>query len=139
MIATVLVTLLNLAPDVPANGPPPRPERLYHVGGGYYRHHNDEFVDIGDQLFLTYDDANAYARRVSRRYPNATVVLDRIVSYDDGPGAIRVGVALTEADLLEWYQRGHMYMRTAPDSRECGDADVVRWHVMDRLCEGALQ
>jgi len=127
----------------------------YSVGGCLMHLDGDEPVmdecDSFDRMFRTYDEARAYARTISRDHPNhhdnswhghgpepwgwrSTFSIMRIVSYDIEPGAIAVGVPLTENDLVEDWENGHIDMRIAPPSRRCGSPQVVRWHVMNRIC-----
>lgn len=144
---------LGPAPYAEVRGPEPI-IKPYSVGGCLTHVENEEQLyddcDSFDRLFLTYDEARTYARTVSLAHPNhgdswrrrgpepwgwrSSFSIMRIVSYEIEPWAIAVGVPLTEDDLVEDWENGHIDMRIAPPSRRCGSPQVVRWHVMNRIC-----
>lgn len=154
-LSTVFVTLAAIASlGQSAHTAPAEPGIPYSVGGCLFHYASDEPVyddcDSFDGMFRTYAEARAYAQRVTHEHPNhgdswhgrgpepvawrSQFSVMRIVSYDIEPGAIAVGVPLAEDDLVEDWENGRIHMRLAPPSRRCGSAQVVRWHIMHRLC-----
>jgi hypothetical protein len=152
LVAFAALTCLGQA----AHTAPIEPEPIgipYSVGGCTIHLVRGEAVyddcDFG-RTFQAYNEARDYVRRISRENPNrgdswhgrgaepvgwrSQFSVMRIVSYPIEPGAIAVGVPLAEDDLVEDWENGHIDMRIAPPSRRCGNAQIVRWRIMHRLC-----